>query len=189
MPFFSHLNEKSDITDILFRSPKRYGTMNKFTHGLLRGKSELTVAERELIATFVSANNACNYCSKIHNAVAERYGVDANLLEDLMKDIPSAAVSEKMKPILEFSKKLTLTPSRMIAADAEKVYQAGWSEQTLEDVIGITALFNYYNRILDGHGIKGNATIFEEGSAILKKNGYNIPNIVAKFLYWKRNRK
>ena len=188
MPFFSYLNDKSDITDILFRKPSRYGHINNFTQEMLRGRSELSVGERELIAAFVSALNACNYCAGIHTAVASRFGIESTLIEELLEDIDQANVSEKMKPILKFSKKLTLKPAKMQEADAKAVFDAAWSEQTLEDVIGIIALFNYYNRILEGHGIKGYPEIFETGANHLSKRGYKFPAIVAKILLWRKKR-
>ncbi|PHI19712.1 peroxidase [Lewinellaceae bacterium SD302] len=189
MPYLSHLSEDSDFTDILFRDPDRYGPMNAFTQKLLRGPSELTVEERELIAAFVSATNSCQYCHGIHAAVAQRFGTDPDLVQSLVDDLDGAPIDNKLRAVLHFARKLTLTPAKIVAADAEAVLAVGWSERSLEDVIGITALFNYYNRILDGHGIKGNANIFSEGSGILAKRGYKFPKIVAKFLYWRRRRK
>ncbi len=186
MPYLSHLSEDSDFTDILFRDPDRYGPINAFTQKLLRGPSELTIGERELIAAFVSATNACHYCHGIHAAVAERFGIDAELIQSLATDLEGTIINEKLKAALRYAKKLTLSPAKIIASDAEAVLAASWSEQSLEDIIGITALFNYYNRILDGHGIKGNGQIFSEGSGILAKRGYKFPKIVAKFLYWRR---
>ncbi|MEN0046192.1 MAG: peroxidase-related enzyme [Bacteroidota bacterium] len=189
MPFLSYLHSKSDITDILFRNPRRFSSLNIFTHKLLRGKSELTIAERELIAAFVSATNACNYCAGIHTAVAERFGVDPSVIQALSEDIDTAPVSDKMKPILKLSQKLTLSPVKMQESDVEAIKNVGWSEQTVEDVVCITGLFNFYNRLLEGHGIKGFPEIFEEGSMYLKKHGYNIPGFVARFLLWRKNRK
>ncbi|MEL6944721.1 MAG: hypothetical protein AAFO82_18855, partial [Bacteroidota bacterium] len=133
--------------------------------------------------------NSCNYCAGIHTAVAERFGVDASLIESLLENIDTASVSEKMKPILYLSKKLTLSPVKMEAKDVESIKEAGWSEQTVEDVICITGLFNFYNRLLEGHGIKGFPEIFDEGSMYLQKHGYNVPGLVARFLLWQKNRK
>ncbi|MEM8525838.1 MAG: peroxidase-related enzyme [Bacteroidota bacterium] len=189
MAFLSYLHSESDITDILFRSPKRFSSLNVFTHKLLRGKSELTVAERELIAAFVSATNACNYCAGIHTAVAERFGVAPELVAALLENIDTAPVADRMKPILKLSKKLTLSPVKIQEQDVNRIKKVGWSEQTIEDVICITGLFNFYNRLLEGHGIKGFPAIFEEGSMYLHKHGYNIPGFVARFLLWRKNRK
>jgi AhpD family alkylhydroperoxidase len=41
----------------------------------LRGPSPFTVAERELIAAYVSGLNACGYCHGIHRVTADAFGV------------------------------------------------------------------------------------------------------------------
>ncbi|MCP5087393.1 MAG: hypothetical protein GY952_11385 [Rhodobacteraceae bacterium] len=48
---------------------------------------------------------------------------------------------------------MTLTPTKMVEADAAAVYDAGWSEAALFDAVQTCALFNMMNRILEGTGI------------------------------------
>jgi uncharacterized peroxidase-related enzyme len=182
MPFFSYLDEQSDITHILLHDSKRYGPLNELAHQLLRGPSELTAAQRELLGAYISRLNACTYCSGVHAAVAEQMGVASSMLEALFTDIDTAPVDDRLKPIFRYAEKLTLHPAKMIQSDADKVLAANWSEKTLEDVIGITALFSFYNRLLDGHGIKGNSGIYMEGAGHLSKRGYRLPRIVAMVL-------
>ena len=43
---------------------------------LMRDHSPLTVAERELIAAYVSGLNACTYCYGSHVIAAGAFGVD-----------------------------------------------------------------------------------------------------------------
>jgi len=50
--------------------PETARPLNDLVDVLLRGPSSLTPGERELIATFVSAENDCRYCQTIHGAVA-----------------------------------------------------------------------------------------------------------------------
>jgi len=54
--------------------------MKAVTHEAMRGPSEWSVGDRELMAAFVSKVNACEYCIKAHSAVAARaYGNDAKV--------------------------------------------------------------------------------------------------------------
>lgn len=175
MPFFQHLDEYSDITDVTFRDRKRFAPMDKLSQRLMRGKSPLSSAEKEIIAALVSGLNACSFCYGSHKAVAENFGVAPDLIENLVEDIDTAEVSERLKPILHYIKKLTLNPSKLVQADADKVLQAGWTEQALYDAICIGCLFNFYNRLLDGHGIKGNHNLYQLGGEHLHKNGYGVP--------------
>ena len=124
---------------------------------------------------FLWGLNECNYCHGTHAAVAKSFGINETVIEDLLLDIDSADISDKMVPILKYVKKLTLTPSKMVMGDAQAVFDAGWSERALQDVICICSLFNFFNRLLDGHGIKGNDQLYQLGAEHLTKNGYKVP--------------
>jgi uncharacterized peroxidase-related enzyme len=121
----------------------------------MRGDSELSAGEREMIAGYVSFLNGCHYCEGGHREAALALGVDATVFDSLKGDIDSSAVEDRLKPILAFARKLTENPERVGQADADAVQAAGWNEQTLSDVVNVTAIFNYFNRLVEGHGIVG----------------------------------
>lgn len=175
MPFFSFLSENSDITDITWPNRRRFGPLDKVSQQLMRGPSDLTVAERELIAAYVSALNECQFCFGSHLAVAQEFGVSADLLQAMQDDLTSAPLQEGQRPIFAYVKKLTLSPAKLVQADADAVFQAGWSEQALQDVICIVGLFSFYNRLLDGHGVKGHDAMYNFAGPFLAKKGYGVP--------------
>ena len=53
--------------------PETAKPLNELVDVLLRGPHTLTQAERELIATYVSAQNECRYCQTIHGAIAAHH--------------------------------------------------------------------------------------------------------------------
>jgi len=175
MPFFKHLNELSDITDITWNDRKRLGPLDKASQQIMRGKSNFTYAQKELFAAYVSGLNACSFCYGSHVAVAENFGVSPKIVEELLEDITSAPVKNNEKPLFSYLKKLTLSASKLTQKDADDVFNAGWSEEDLQEVILIGCLFNFYNRLLDGHGVKGNKAIYHFGADHLHKKGYSVP--------------
>jgi len=175
MTYFSFLNDDSDITDITWRNRTRFAPMDKLSQHLMRGNSELSVAQRELIAAFVSALNACQFCVGSHNAVVQQYGLEPELIEKLLISIDDSKVTARLKPILRYVKRLTLTPSQIVKSDVEVILAEGWSESAIEDVIAIVCLFNFYNRLLDGHGVKGSDGIYAYAGEHLSKRGYTVP--------------
>lgn len=179
MGFLSHLGDKAHMPDVILRKRNRYKHMDAFTQHVLRGPSELSAQERELMATLVSALNACQYCTGVHREVALLFGMDEGLIDALMENIDTAPVSEKLKPVLRYVKKITQSPSRALQSDVDAILQAGWSEQTVEDTVAITALFNYFNRLMDGLGIKGDMPMYQMSAGFLHKRGYVFPGIVA----------
>ena len=175
MPFFKHLNEQSDITDITWNDRKRLGPLDKASQQIMRGKSNFTHAQKELFAAYVSGLNACSFCYGSHVAVAENFGVSPKTVEALLEDIASAPIDIDEKPLFNYLKKLTLSASKLTQKDADEVIKAGWLEEDLQEVILIGCLFNFYNRLLDGHGVKGNRAIYHFGANHLHKNGYGVP--------------
>jgi uncharacterized peroxidase-related enzyme len=173
MPFCDYLNENSTVRDVMANQAARYAPLENFTHDLMRGESPFSVAERELIAAFVSGLNACQFCYGAHVAGAEALGVAPRLIEDLIKDIDQAKrVNERLKPVLGFVRKLTKEPAKVAQADADAIFAAGWAEDALHDAAAICALFNFYNRLVDGHGVKGDAAMFPMIGDMLKQHGY-----------------
>ncbi len=179
MGFLSHLGPKAHMPDIILRKRNRYKHMDAFTQQVMRGPSELSGAEREIIATLVSALNACQYCTGVHREVARLFGMEEALIDALVANIDTAPVPEKLKPVLKYVKKVTQTPSKATQADVDAIVQAGWSEQTVEDAVAVTALFNYFNRLIDGLGIEGDRQLYQMGAGFLHKRGYVFPGIVA----------
>lgn len=175
MAFFSFLDNDSDITDLTFNDRARLGPLDKVSHAIMRGKSDFSIAERELMAAYVSALNACTFCFGIHHEVANNFGIAPDLIEKLVDDLPSAPINEKLHPVLLYLKKLTLAPSQIVKEDVDKVTAAGWSEEALQQAILVGCLFNFYNRLLDGHGIKGHQAIYKIGADHLSKSGYKVP--------------
>lgn len=139
---------------------------------VLRGPSPLGVEQRELIAAYVSGLNACHWCHRIHTRVAAAFGVDRDLLEQVVDDVDSSAVAEEMKPLLRLVRKLTLTPGRMTRADAEAVFAVGWDDRALHDTVSICALFNFMNRLVEGLGIGGDTEDLDIAARRIYERGY-----------------
>ena len=153
MARFPSLPEQPHLADVFRRFGRGVWPLCAFHDIVLRGPSDWSVAERELMAAFVSGLNACGFCHASHTMIAELHGVDAGTLEGLLEDPGHRAVTPRLASVLAYLRKLTQTPSRMTDADAQAVFQQGVSEQALYDAITICALFNFMNRIVEGCGV------------------------------------
>lgn len=156
MPVFPSIEGEPGLDKVFRRFPHTVMPLLEYHDRLLRDPSPLTVAERELIAAYVSGINSCTYCHGAHVVAARAFGVDPDLFDGLMADLETSHVDGKLKPVLAYVGKLTRTPSMMTEADADRVYAAGWDEQALFDAVSVCALFNFMNRIVEGSGIKAN---------------------------------
>ena len=156
MPVFPSIEGEPGLDKVFRRFPHTVMPLLEYHDRLLRDPSPLTVAERELIAAYVSGINSCTYCHGAHVVAARAFGVDPDLFDGIMANLETSSVDNKLKPILAYVGKLTRTPSMMAEADATRVYAAGWDEQALFDAVSVCALFNFMNRIVEGSGIKAN---------------------------------
>src|SRR5580698_1327171 len=91
---------------MLFR-PETAKPLNELVDVLLRGPSTLSPGERELIATYVSAQNDCNYCQTIHGAIAAHHlAGNEELVQCVKLDFEQAEISGKMKALLAIAGKV-----------------------------------------------------------------------------------
>ncbi len=173
MSYLSYTKDFKTI-DQIFNNTKEVGDhiMVITQHAMRGGESELSPAERELVATYVSLLNECKFCLGSHKAVAEKLGTSPETIQALKEDPLGSSIPKKMLPILEYTRKLTETPSSITQEDVNKILAAGWNEKTVENVIYIASLFAFFNRIADGFGLKGSEEIFKMGGEYLAENGY-----------------
>jgi len=152
----SYLPSSPDLTNVaamLGKYPRRGILLFKLLEDIKSSCSPLNRSMRELIITYTSGLNQCDFCYNTHKAVSERLGIDEKVFDQLKTDIDSAQVDERLKPVLRYVKKLTLTPDRITQADAQQIFDAGWDENVFLDVIFLCAVVNCMNRFVSGIGI------------------------------------
>lgn len=118
---------------------------------LLRGPSPLMPAERELIATHVSALNECTFCMCSHAATArELYDEDRDVVDCVIDNTPSDLLSDKMKALLHIAGKVQQSGKLVEAKDIEAARKFGADDRTIHDTVLIAATFSMFNRYVDG---------------------------------------
>jgi uncharacterized peroxidase-related enzyme len=75
-------------------------------------------------------------------------------VEAVKRDYLTARLSDADRRMLDFAVKLTLTPARMIEQDVKDLRERGFDDGAIHDIVQITALFNYFDRLADGLGIE-----------------------------------
>lgn len=173
MTFFTTLPADAGVRHAMALNKRAGRALVALHTAIMRDESDLSAGERELIAAFVSGLNECHYCHGVHAVTAEAFGIDPGLLARLIVDPSTSGVEPRFVPLLAYVRKLTLTPSRLIDADTQAVIEAGWTERALHDAISVACLFNFMNRYADGHGIKGNESLFTERGRSLMSAGYD----------------
>ena len=131
--------------------PETSKPLNELVEVLLRGPSTLTPGERELIATYVSAQNNCHYCQSIHGAIAAAHeGGSEALTQHVKQDYQSAAISQKLKALLNIAGKVQQDGKKVTTDDIEAARAEGANDLEIHDTVLIAAAFCMYNRYVDG---------------------------------------
>lgn len=170
---FNSLTETGGVREALCLSEEAGRMLTDYHQRLLRGDSPLSVAERELIAAYVSGLNHCRYCYETHRETAENFGVSEGLIASLVADPEVKDAPERLRPLLRYARKLTLDQTAMRIEDAEAVRAAGWDERALHDLILVTAMFNFMNRFVHGHGILAGPQQWQASGRFLFERGYS----------------
>jgi uncharacterized peroxidase-related enzyme len=152
MSFFKSLPASAGPPQVFAAYPELYGLWSEMSQALMNGPSPLSPAERELILAFAAGTAGCKFVYIAHSEVAYAWGVEEGLLDHLLDDLDAAPVDRRLKPILAFVRKLTLSPANMTQADADAVFAAGWDEKALHDAIAVTARMSFMQRLVEGYG-------------------------------------
>jgi uncharacterized peroxidase-related enzyme len=112
-------------------------------------------AERELLATAVSATNDCFYCMDSHGAFAtallERHGgSDRVPLVDTVKVGSSDGFDDKMSALLRIARVVCEQPRALAAAEVAAARNAGATDGDVQLAVLIASAFSMYNRIVEG---------------------------------------
>lgn len=152
MPFFKSLRDNAGPPNIFKKYPELYGPWSDMSQAMMNGPSSLSQAERELILAFTAGVAGCTFVYVAHKEVAYEWGIEEGLVEKLVDDFDGTPLDDKLRPLLAFVRRLTLTPSDMCQADADAVFAAGWDETALHDAIAVTARTAFMQKLVEGHG-------------------------------------
>jgi AhpD family alkylhydroperoxidase len=142
----------------------------------------ITRAQREMIATAVSAANDCFFCMDSHaahaTALLERdgAGADAGLLETL-KLGGSDGFDAKMQALLRIARVVREDPRALTPAHVETALAARASDADVQLAVLIAAAFSMYNRIVDGFRARtpGVTDVYASRAAEIAQHGYAAP--------------
>src|SRR5438093_12788646 len=113
MSFFKSLPEDAGPANVFATYPEIYKLWSEMSQALMNGPSPLSQGERELILAYAAGVAGCKFVYVAHSEVAYAWGVENGLIERLLEDPETAAVETRLKPLLAFVRKLTLTPGEM----------------------------------------------------------------------------
>jgi uncharacterized peroxidase-related enzyme len=137
-------------------------------------------AEREMLATAVSAANDCFFCMDSHGAFAtallEASGsAELTSLIDDIKTGSSEGFDDKMQALLHIAWTVRREPRDLNDADVAAARDAGAADADVQLAVLIAAAFSMYNRMVEGFRAKTapSADAYRARAAEIAAHGYS----------------
>jgi uncharacterized peroxidase-related enzyme len=89
-----------------------------------------------------------------HAAGAAALLGDEALVRAVLADYRTAPISAAEKALLAFIEKVNEDAHSVGQPDVEALREAGWNDEAIFDAVTVCALFNFYNRWVDGTGVR-----------------------------------
>lgn len=115
------------------------------TQEAMRGPSDWSVADRELMAAYISKMNETEFCVAAHTATSVLAYNDGAKVSATLETAP---LGEPLRATLRMLGKLT-RESNVDADDIRRVLAAGASEQQIKDALAVAFAFNVTDRLAD----------------------------------------
>jgi uncharacterized peroxidase-related enzyme len=142
----------------------------------------LTRAERELIATAVSAGNECFYCMDTHAAFASEllrraHTPASEALVDGVKAGDVSNLSDKMRALLDVAHTVRHRSRDLTRDQIARARSAGATDADTQLAVLIAAAFSMYNRMVDGLRARtpADAEAHRARAVEIAEYGYNDP--------------
>ena len=87
-----------------------------------------------------------------HAAALRNADPDSQLAEQIGDDYHNANLTPKQVAMLEFAESLTVDPGNAKEEYVAGLRDLGWTDEDVVDIVHITCLFNYMDRLADGLG-------------------------------------
>jgi uncharacterized peroxidase-related enzyme len=162
-----------DAAKITFYRRDFYGArMSELTQAAMRGPSQWSVADRELMAAYLSGINSCPFCVGAHTATSALAYRDEAKVAAVLADLDSAPIPDGLRETLRLLGRLAAEET-ITADDVRQVLTTGVTEQQIRDALAVGFAFNVTNRLANAFAFQVlSPQGFRAGAKYLLRRGY-----------------
>jgi uncharacterized peroxidase-related enzyme len=155
----------------MFHRPRIAYAFIEMNKAVMENKGRVTSALKRLIAYVSSHAAGCRYCQAHTIRAAERYGAEAEKIENIWDFRTHDAFSEAERAALELAVAASQSPSGVGDTEAERMREH-WDEGEIVEIMGVVALFGYLNRWNDSMGTELEDGAIDSGENLLQKDSW-----------------
>lgn len=175
MPHIDLGNDSPGILSLFHYRPETAKPLCDLADVLLVAPSSLTRGERELIASYVSTLNDCEFCASSHAAfAAAQLPEGMPLVNQVRADAAGAPVSPKLSALLQIAGAVQRSGKDVTEADVAAAREAGATDVEIHNTVLIAAAFCLFNRYVDGLAtiLPDDPAGYEAMAGLIVTNGY-----------------
>ena len=143
--------------------PDEFRAFFDYHDALMEKNSGLTKAEREMIVVATSGENNCQYCVVAHGAVLRIRAKDSLVADQVAVNYRKANITPRQMAMLEFAMKVCNESWTIADDDFQTLRDAGFDDEEIWDIVGITAFFGLSNRLANALSMQPNAEFYGMG--------------------------
>ena len=148
---------------------KAFINLNK---AVMVNEGRVTSALKRMIAWVSSNATGCRYCQAHAIRAAERYGAEAEKLDNIWNYRTHPVFSEAERAALDFSLAASVIPNEVDDTIKKRLYEH-WDEGEIVEMLGVISLFGYLNRWNDSMATSIEEGAIESGQHYLGKHGWH----------------
>lgn len=151
MPHIPLSEDLPGIRSLVAYRPDTGRLLYELAEALLRTESTLSPAERELIAAYVSSQNACTFCTSSHSAASRHlFRDEPGVVDAVLADYRTAPIGEKLRALIAIAGKVQQNGRLVTDDDVAEARRHGATDREIHDAVLIAAAFSMFNRYVDG---------------------------------------
>ena len=160
-----------DAVKLAFYRRDYYGA-GDLTHEAMRGPSDWSVGDRELMAAFVSKSVQSPFCVAAHSATSTQWFGDAAKVTATLVDLDTAPIEEPLRATLRMLGKLT-SEQAIDADDMRAVLAGGVTPAQVEDALAVGLAFGITARLANAFDFDlATPAAMNAGAKHLLRRGY-----------------
>lgn len=120
---------------------------------IMYSKSELSRAQREMMAVVTSKTNNCKYCIAHHASALQQYWKDEKKVERLKQNYSELEMTSKDRALCVFSEELTKNETQGYSNLITHLKEEKFSDEAILDAALVVSYFNFVNRMVLSLGV------------------------------------
>jgi uncharacterized peroxidase-related enzyme len=156
----------------MYHRPHLAKAFIQLNQAVMQNHGRVSSSLKRMIGYLASLTAGCRYCQAHTIRAAERYGAEAEQMENIWEFESHPAFSSAERAALRFAIAAASVPNGVDNVIMEEI-RKHWDDGEIVEILGVVSLFGFLNRWNDSMGTQMEDGAVESGVKWLQKQGWN----------------